>query len=389
MKKTCLLAVAAGMACCSVALAKPPLEMARPGAQLEPISVAKVSKVNGKIVLASDWMPYTGGMGTRSGGPINAPLFDSFGREPGTAPTGGAGTNCTVGCTTAWLDGHTDNGTRWYFGSAYQNPNTIEDMQDCACPASSTISEVDFGWFWGPAVPERCIVIYFPLEEVLAFDPVSGTCNDESSFTATGGGVAFDFGTLACGCPFYYYSRPTGIESLGVLSPATDDNGDPNGFADGSYQMIIANDITSSAIILAAGPSQPMLWGTTNGWNGTQSTGFNPAAPAYAGDCRPGNNNGDSYDDDAPTDGVLSNPGECYDYTYGICPDPIGKDNCFCYLRCTSDYNNDGFPDGIDYDSFNNDFEAGSPCADLNGDCFVDGIDSDYFNNEHEATVCP
>jgi hypothetical protein len=388
MKKTCLLAAAAGMACCSVALAKPPIEMARPGVQVEPISVAKVMKVNGQIVLAGDWMPYTGGFGSRSA-PLNTPFFDSFGREPGTAPTGGAGTQCPVGCTTQWGDLHTDDGTRWYFGSAYHNPNTIEDMQDCACPPSSVISEIDLGWFWCPqTVGENCIIIYFPLEEVLAFDPITGLCNDESTFTDTGGGgVALNYGALAPGCPFYYFSRVAGVEVLGVLSPATDDNGDANGFADGSYQMIVAQAITSSAIILANGPTQPMLWGTSNGWQGTQGTGPNTLG-GFPGDCRPGNQNGDSYDDDAPTDGILSNPAECYDYTFGICPNPLGKDNCFCYLRCPADYNNDGFVDGIDADSFNNAFEAGSSCSDLNGDCFVDGIDSDYFANEFES-ACP
>jgi hypothetical protein len=312
---------------------------------------------------------------TTRNAPIDVPFFDSFGREPGTAAPGGVGTQCVPTCDTV-----PDTGGRWYFGSAYHNPNTIEDMQDCACPPNSIISEVDLGWFWCPPVGsgQNCIIIYFPLEEVLAYDPVAGLCNDPASFTDTGGGgVALNYGALAPGCPFYYYSRVLGIETLGILSPGTDDNGDASGFADGSYQMIIANAITSSAIILAAGPTQPMLWGTSAGYAGSTSTG-----PA---DCRPGLNNGDSYDDDAPTDGLFANPAECYDYTFLLCPDPLGKDNSFSYKRCPADYNNDGFVDGIDSDQFNNDFEAGDSCADLNGDCFVDGIDSDYFNNEFES----
>jgi hypothetical protein len=41
--------------------------------------------------------------------------------------------------------------------------------------------------------------------------------------------------------------------------------------------------------------------------------------------------------------------------------------------------------DGIDYDTFNNLFEAGDPAADYNRDGFVDGIDYDTFNNDFEA----
>jgi hypothetical protein len=52
---------------------------------------------------------------------------------------------------------------------------------------------------------------------------------------------------------------------------------------------------------------------------------------------------------------------------------------------CRADYNMDGFVDGIDYDQFNNDFEAGSLAADYNGDGFVDGIDYDLFNNDFET----
>jgi hypothetical protein len=55
---------------------------------------------------------------------------------------------------------------------------------------------------------------------------------------------------------------------------------------------------------------------------------------------------------------------------------------------CPADINGDGFVDGIDYDTFNNLFEAGSYLADYNHDCFVDGIDYDQFNNDFE-TACP
>jgi hypothetical protein len=54
-------------------------------------------------------------------------------------------------------------------------------------------------------------------------------------------------------------------------------------------------------------------------------------------------------------------------------------------LYCPADYNKDTFVDGIDYDNFFNDFEAGNASADYNEDGFVDGIDADLFNNDFEA----
>jgi hypothetical protein len=367
------LSLAAGVACCSIALAeKPPLEKARPGAMIEPVRVAKVKRAEGgKFVIDGDWVAYSGsGFNTRNA-PVDAPFFDCYGRGGALAPPPdaiGPGTLCVPACDTV-----PDTGVRWFFGTAYQNPNTIEDMQDCACPPSSTIDRIDLGWYWGPAAATSCVILYFPIEEVLAFNGTD--CTDPSTMTDTGPGIALDFGLLAPGAGFYYYGFATGLSGFGLLTPATDDGGDP-AYMDGSYQMIITSD-TATGLVLAAGPTQPMLWGTGD---------------STAAECRPGVNNEDSFDDDAPPDLVFANPAECYPYTFGVCPDPLGKMNAFSYLRCPADLNNDGFVDGTDSDVFFNGFESGDPavqiCVDLNGDCFVDGTDSDIFNNEFES-ACP
>jgi hypothetical protein len=52
---------------------------------------------------------------------------------------------------------------------------------------------------------------------------------------------------------------------------------------------------------------------------------------------------------------------------------------------CTADYNCDGFVDGIDYDQFYNDFEAGNIAADYNQDGVVNATDNDLFNNDFEV----
>ncbi|MCC6230838.1 MAG: hypothetical protein IT432_16630 [Phycisphaerales bacterium] len=56
-----------------------------------------------------------------------------------------------------------------------------------------------------------------------------------------------------------------------------------------------------------------------------------------------------------------------------------------CESPCLADYNNDGFVNGLDYDNFADDWEAGNMAADVNGDSFVNGLDYDYFAEHFEA----
>src|SRR5204863_1187735 len=136
------------------------------------------------------------------------------------------GTNCPITCNGPCDFNPVDCGVRWYFGSAYHNPDTVEDMQDCGCPPGSLISEIDFAFFWGDSRGSRCIVIFFPLEEVLSYHAAQGLCTDPGSMTGTGGGgVALDFGSLPANSPgSFYWSRAAGLDGLGMLSPTTDDN---------------------------------------------------------------------------------------------------------------------------------------------------------------------
>ncbi len=48
-------------------------------------------------------------------------------------------------------------------------------------------------------------------------------------------------------------------------------------------------------------------------------------------------------------------------------------------VGCAADYNCDGFVNGVDFDTFVEDFELGSSVADYNGDGFVNGVDFDTF----------
>jgi len=52
---------------------------------------------------------------------------------------------------------------------------------------------------------------------------------------------------------------------------------------------------------------------------------------------------------------------------------------------CLSDFNSDGFSNGLDFDLFSDAFVSGDVSADLNGDSFINGIDFDLFAAQFEA----
>ena len=52
---------------------------------------------------------------------------------------------------------------------------------------------------------------------------------------------------------------------------------------------------------------------------------------------------------------------------------------------CLSDFNNDGFVNGDDYDAFASLFENADLAADINRDGFVNGDDYDLFASHFEA----
>jgi uncharacterized membrane protein len=71
-----------------------------------------------------------------------------------------------------------------------------------------------------------------------------------------------------------------------------------------------------------------------------------------------------------------------------------GEEGEYCGFLITglfkkSDYNHDGFVDGIDYDQFMNDFETADPAvqirSDVNFDWAVDGLDYDQFMVDFES----
>lgn len=360
MKKTCLMALAAGMACCAIASAKPPIEKyTGPINEAKPIAIGKAKMVNGKIVLDGAWMPYTENA-SRSA-MIDAVAWDCFGRAPGTQPGSGyCATQCTMG------NGSIDGGGRYtWSGSTYNLANTVDNMQDMQCPPAAIVDEIDTLWY--NHTGGQFYQVFFFFQELL-----DGTCADPATFTPTGSGFILNYGVNPVG---FWYSNARGLSAYGSMyTPSTTFLDPAKPFASGSYQWILASDVTTSQITLYTGVASAGLWGTGD---------------ATGEPNRPGTHNEFAYDDDNPLDGMFSAV-ECYSYNFGSTYPPIlGKAAAFGYLRCPADFNNDGFPDGMDGDAFLAAFENPDPAAqiicDVNGDCFVDGMDADWFLAEFES----
>jgi hypothetical protein len=363
MKKNCLIAACAGLAMASLALASPPaakLRVAKKATKIDPIQVASVRLLpHGQVALTSPWMAYHGNSQRQD--PNDAYIFDDYDGDDTGFPAGADLAPCSFANAT----------TRYWFGSAYRNPVEAEDMTNDAGFGSKLLNGINAGFAWNPtaATGAHLILVYFMFEEMINDTDCSV---DTFQDTATGDGVALDYGNVTAGAGGYYYTNVEALtDAVSVYMPAG---------TSGSYEAIFANSI-DSAIHIAANNCQYMLWGCSN----------NGGTPG-----RVGTQAEQALDDDNPTDGAFT-VDECYTYAYGLCVDPFGKMNGFLVKGCTGsgDYNGDGFITGEDFDQFVQDFEAGgcedgtgSGCrgaTDHNGDGFQTGEDFDSFVQDFEA----
>lgn len=381
MKKNCLIAGCAGLAMAAVAMAAPPSapQSLQAGAKIDPIRIATCKFVNGKAVRTSEWMPYTGSS-TRG---ASTYAFDAYDGDP-DVPTDG------LPCADIPV------GSRWYFGTGYINPNTVEDLTNVADGFDGAlVDDINLTFYWNPVSgTQDCNIVFGFFEETINDTDCSQP--DLGDFTATGGGVILGYGDVPTGAG-YYYSNVTDLITNGIEVPLPGDDS-------GSYIMQLLSDIGGGEPeIDPTIRTQPMLWGTAD-------AGGTPG--------RVGTQHALSLDDDGGAagggpDGTFAED-ECYDYLAGVCPDPLAKCNGFLVLGggCTgsADYNANGFIEGGDFDQFVLDFEAGctaandpcptgcncggnssgDPCfctgnADYNGNGFVEGGDFDAFVPDYEA----
>lgn len=327
---------------------KPSRQLAGNPIQVPPVKVAGIKKNANGFQQTTPWMEYGQG-GTAQTICQTSFCFDNFevdGAAVGAqfpfpvdgAANGGCDPDCGLGSA------------RWYFGTAYCNMYYTNDMTTVSGCEGAASERLSFAWYWtvgGVGTSEPCLIAVFTAED---FDD---TCvgPDATNYYS---GVIYSFGVLPSGG--YYFTDIPDLCDFGLFHQLPLDGS-------GAYTVILANAFDGQTLFLAT-CAQPMLWGTKG--------------------CR-GSQGAIQWDDDAPIDGVHTAPGECYDYTYGVCPDPLGGAMLFygpggdC---CPADTNCDGVVDFFDIDPGIADILNGtsgcSACAsDVNQDGVVDFFDID------------
>lgn len=355
---------AAGLASIS-ALLLPPLQPAPAGKKIDPIRLATVRRVDGRLVRTSEWIPYRGNLGPNA----STLVFDCAQVNVETHELYG-GTEC------GWPDLY-----RVFFGTSYYAPSLAEDMEFDSRAGGRVISEYDVAWYLGVDTPIEMsfAIAFFTYNELIDRVDCASTSVGvfPDDFTPASDGVVADFGRLSARRlpPFYYYAIIDGLNELEMLMP------DGRGGTYAQSQLWI--DTATQDIAICPGPCSPMFWGTSD-----------DGGIPY----RPGTQDIQIYLDDGggldTPDGAFDPQIECYEMSNGQCTDPWGNTGAFWIrgLICAADHNADGFITGIDYDLFVRDLEAGCrdytpPCtntADFDRDGFVTGTDFDLFVADFE-----
>jgi hypothetical protein len=247
-------------------------------------------------------------------------VFDCF--EPGDdGPTGfdtcgqEDGSNCESG------------DFRWY--SEQCNPYVTNDMEfDPAC-GGLYVNRLMLAWYWhanGPGTGENCRILIEHFED---FDDTCET-GDPNGQGAWLGAVRMDFGYME-GDPGHYWYTDVDLCGLDWL-PLPGDGA-------GSYSIwLLTYDDDDPNTSYLATCAEPTLWGTGDGESPIADCigrGKGDFCPAHGvpPDGETSHQGPIQWDDDYPTDGWHDAPVECYDYTYGGCPDPLGAMYC-CYADC-------------------------------------------------------
>ncbi|MBL1217469.1 MAG: hypothetical protein D8M59_08235 [Planctomycetes bacterium] len=270
----------------SAAPDRPPVEAsALTATHVKPKRLARIGR---DLQLLSPWIE----VGNGSSGPASCPpsslAFDCFepdGGMPGMPTDGLYGQDCGMGSQ------------RWYFGSTYCNTYFVNDMTTTPDLQSAQSERAEWAWWWyvnGPGSSEQCYVALWTAEW-FDEDCIGPAAEDYYE------GIIFDFGILPNSEGYYYSDTQDLLCGSGLAWELPADG-------DGAYTMILANDYNGTTLFMAT-CAQPMLWGTK------------ALNPSHQGPVQ--------WDDDNPADGTHTAPDECYDYTHGTCPDPLGAMTCF------------------------------------------------------------
>ena len=178
----------------------------------------------------------------------------------------------------------------WWFGATYRNPFWVNDMTVVSGTEGSQATGVVPVWcVTNTDNANTFIMAIFTAED---FDD---TCNGPAADNIYDG-VAYNFGNLGTGC---WYSIIC-LDGTGLFHQMPNDGS-------GAYIGVYLSSLDPATLYPEA--CQPLLWGTK------------PNNPSQQGPIQ--------WDDDNPTDGQIVAPDECYDYAFGVCPDPLGAAMAF------------------------------------------------------------
>ncbi len=357
----------------AIAQVKPHLQLVGPGRQVHPSRAASYVIHNDRMLLTSGWIT----LNTATPRELyHVAAFDAAEHESIDGvlgpPTDGA-----PGCA-----GTIPVGSRWFFGNSYNNPFVSADLRTgprgagAACQAISLSWDVEFG------IAETDHNFYIAIQTFEDMDTL--TCTDDGSNFIDG--VIYDFSDVQPE-PLNFSWANVSLNGTGLAHTMPADGV-------GGYQVILAVDFDpdSGSLELPMGidpvtqrgaAAQMMLWGTGDN------------EPIWDG--RRGSDNESQFDDDSPTDGIHDLALECYDYRFGVCPDPLCASVAFWMkddpTACECDLDGNRIVTTEDLAIFLASFgatapEIPTPAADFDGSEVVDLSDLGLFLSCF-AYVCP
>ncbi|MFY9235378.1 MAG: hypothetical protein WAO58_13075 [Fimbriimonadaceae bacterium] len=269
---------------------KPIVPTAVQGVKIEPVRFAKARIVNGRAVKAGPWIK------VQQTPTINSPGFVSY--DASEVDSAGNPVN------DRWGNPVTDlaAGSRWFFGTAYQNSFAVNDMTVAPGYAGRT-TEIDaFSFYWGTDTSGgdvQCYVALFTAEDFGETDAGSG--GTDPGFDNAYDGIIWDFGVQTKNSGFFF-AAVGNLTGSGLFHQMPMDGR-------GATLMILgeAIDPDTGAITISSG--QPMLWGTDR----LDGSSTNPSFQ-----------NEFQWDDDNPVDAMHTAPDEFYSYAFGLQTDPLG-----------------------------------------------------------------
>jgi hypothetical protein len=278
-------------------------------------------------------------------------------------------------------------GNRWYFGNSYNNPFVSADLTTGPGGAGRICEGVVHAWSWtvgtlepdhdGDSFPDaRCFIAIQTFETMDTLQ-----CTDDGSGPLDG--IVVDLGYLPSAENVIYFFA-LDLTSIAVNLPMPADGV-------GGYQIRYFIDVPPTGDPVPTPGiddtdhgvnAQPMLWGTAD------------SEPIHDG--RIGFQNAQQFDDDAPSDGVHDLALECYDYHFGVCPDPLAACTGFLFVGadcpCSGDFNADRVVTKEDLTTLLANFGSACPCEneciDMDSNGSVDLTDLSRFLSSF-GNVCP